>query len=342
MIHIFLGDSVSVPVPLTFGGAVFVPGDEWSLIATAKASPAHPDARAVIQKATGAGITAAGSTATLDIVPADTIDLAPGRLFWDIQAQRIAEPHEVRTVAFFDMLLVRDITRETTTSVPVFTTNPPFPGGGGAVTSVNGRTGVVVGLAEQSSLDSAVASLESQLAGLGTFSALDNNGSATISVASLTTAATVYANGATFGYNNSAAASNHRGALGLGEFALLNNDGSAGLDVSSVSAGGSVGCDTVNANTGNIASVSVSTSTAFGNNVAFTYGTNSASNHRTALGLGSFATLNNNGTVSLSVSTAQVVTGLQVGGKRHRHRRHLWRDHHRHSLPNGQQYRHGG
>jgi hypothetical protein len=123
--------------------------------------------------------------------------------------------------------------------------------------------------------------------------------STTISVASLTTAATVYANGATFGYNNSAAASNHRGALGLGEFALLNNDGSAGLDVSSVSAGGSVGCDTVNANTGNIASISVSTSTAFGNNVAFTYGTNSASNHRTALGLGSFATLDTDDTASL-------------------------------------------
>jgi hypothetical protein len=39
-----------------------------------------------------------------------------------------------------------------------------------------------------------------------------------------------------------------------------------------------------------------------------------ASQARTALGLGSFATLDNNGTASLSVSTAQVVSGLQVGG----------------------------
>jgi hypothetical protein len=138
---VYLGDSASITAALKMDGAPFSPGAEWNLIATAKADPyADPDSAALIQKASGAGLTVSAAVATLSLVPQDTAHLPAGVIHWDIQAQRISPPHEVRTVAVFRMELVRDVTRQTSTSIPIFTTEPPFPGGESFVPNPAGQT----------------------------------------------------------------------------------------------------------------------------------------------------------------------------------------------------------
>ena len=120
----FNGDSVTHDIPLAWRGEAFEPGVDWLLIWTAKEDPADPDSAAVIQKASGVGITAEGSVASVAVVPADTVEAAQRVLFWDVQAQH-ATTGEVRTVAIGSLRLTRDVTRETTTSIPVQTTEPP-------------------------------------------------------------------------------------------------------------------------------------------------------------------------------------------------------------------------
>jgi hypothetical protein len=122
-----IGDSTTFTLPLRWKKAAFTPGNDWSLIFTAKSDPDDSDANAKIQKATGAGLTATGSNAALDIVPADTLTLPDEVLFCDIQAQHTTSG-EVRTVWQERWQLARDITRETTTSIPIFTTAPGFVG----------------------------------------------------------------------------------------------------------------------------------------------------------------------------------------------------------------------
>jgi hypothetical protein len=133
----YIGDSKTFSLPLRWGNKAFVPGDEWGLIFTVKADEAHTDEQAKIQKSSvrEAGISISGSTALVSLVPQDTNDttpLAPETYYWDIQAQRIASPNDVRTVAKGRLVLVRDVTRLTTSSIPIHTTNPPYPGAGGA------------------------------------------------------------------------------------------------------------------------------------------------------------------------------------------------------------------
>jgi hypothetical protein len=128
----YLGDSVAHEVPLRWKREAFTPGADWTLIFTAKLDPADLDSAAVIQKASGIGITTSGATATVATVPADTSGLPARDLFWDIQAQHV-ETGEVRTVAVGMLRLSRDATRLTATSIDIYTTHPPFPGAGGDV-----------------------------------------------------------------------------------------------------------------------------------------------------------------------------------------------------------------
>lgn len=125
----FLGDSITHLIPLRWQGAAFEPGSDWLLIFTVKVDTADADDGAVIQKASGLGISVAGALASVAMVPQDTVDVTTKTLLWDIQAQH-ATTGEVRTVASGNLRLIRDITRLTETSIPIHTTEPPYPSGG--------------------------------------------------------------------------------------------------------------------------------------------------------------------------------------------------------------------
>ena len=129
-IRINCGDSKTLAIPLTVDGlatgAAFEPAAGDTLIFTVKASPEDTDAAALIQKVTGAGITFSGSTASAEIVYDDTATLDAQVAYFDVQCQALADG-AVTTCAIGRIQLVRDITRETTTSIPVYTTNPPVP-----------------------------------------------------------------------------------------------------------------------------------------------------------------------------------------------------------------------
>ena len=56
----YCGDSITHVIPLTWQGAAFTPGSDWTLIWTAKLSAKDDDAHSVIQKTTGAGISTTG------------------------------------------------------------------------------------------------------------------------------------------------------------------------------------------------------------------------------------------------------------------------------------------
>ncbi len=134
----YLGDSRTLSLPLTWQGAAFTPGVNWGLIWTAKRKASDDDAAAIIQKASGAGIEVTASTAYIALVPEDTLEQIPGTLVTDVQAQHVTTG-EIRTVNFTYLSLLRDVTRETTTSIPVITTQPPVPwpaGGGTDLTHV--------------------------------------------------------------------------------------------------------------------------------------------------------------------------------------------------------------
>jgi len=126
MTTLFLGDSQSLEIPLTWNGLAFTPGDDWSLIWTLKAAASDLDSAAKIQKATGAGITVDETTATIELVPQDSTSLAAARYVSDVQAQHVTTG-EVRTVAYEKVEFVRDVTRSTQTSIPIRTTAAPHP-----------------------------------------------------------------------------------------------------------------------------------------------------------------------------------------------------------------------
>jgi hypothetical protein len=140
----FIGDTNHHTVPMAWAGEAFEPGTSWSLIWTAKRSAADDDNSAVIQKATGAGISVTEDTATIELVPDDTLFLPATQLIWDLQAQSLTTG-EVRTVAFGGLKLTRDVTRRTTTSLPIFTAQPGIPIAGKSAYEVaveNGFSGI--------------------------------------------------------------------------------------------------------------------------------------------------------------------------------------------------------
>lgn len=146
---LFMGDGATVDIPLHFDDPSYDPSSAVGIF-TAKLSDSDADDQALIQKVTGAGLefvsTAAGWVARLEFVRDDTVDLRPGFAVYDVQCQRAGE--SPRTAAKALLTLIRDVTRNLTTSVPVYTAQPPFPGGTpegiAGVASVNGRAGVVV------------------------------------------------------------------------------------------------------------------------------------------------------------------------------------------------------
>lgn len=145
----YIGDTGTHPIALARKGVAFSPGASWNLIFTVKPTAATADSGAVIQKTSSVGITTVTSTATVVILPEDTVSLTEGERVWDIQAQHLTTG-EVATVANGRMKLVRDITRSTTTTIPIYTANPaiPYTGPTGATgpagpTGATGATGPI-------------------------------------------------------------------------------------------------------------------------------------------------------------------------------------------------------
>ncbi len=134
----YIRDSAIFTVPLEWDGAAFTPGTEWGLIATYKRAITDADSAAVFQKASTAGIIHAGNFALIAVVPEDTAALTGEiTLEFDVQARHTITG-AVRTVARGKTLFKLDVTRETETSVPLYTTDPPYPNGiTGNVESVN-------------------------------------------------------------------------------------------------------------------------------------------------------------------------------------------------------------
>ena len=176
----FLGDSNSFDIPLTWDGIAFEPDGDWTLIFTAKNRATDPDDLAVFQKATGAGITVTDSTATVTTVPDDTNTLRACNLVCDIQAQNTTTG-EVRTVAYARLSLTRDVTREVTVSVPIYTTeeyvskgetgDPGEPGQPGPAPSGTGFVKVVDGVLQTPSATIP----NTDITGLGTASTADSS-----------------------------------------------------------------------------------------------------------------------------------------------------------------------
>lgn len=127
----YIGDSSSWAISLTHPvtGAAFTPGNDYGLVATFKNRESDPDSIAVIQKATGAGITVSGSTATVTLVRADTEGFCECNLHFGIRATH-NDTGASFTVAEKRVKLEKPTTLETTTSVDVVTTETPLPFGG--------------------------------------------------------------------------------------------------------------------------------------------------------------------------------------------------------------------
>lgn len=138
----FIGDQIILTLPLkNADGTTFTPGSDYALIFTAKNYDTDADADAVIQLTTGAGIVHSTSNAICMIHPAATADLRARTLVFDIQAQHVVTGEVVKTAAYGNLRLVRDVTRLAVTSIPVVTTEDPLPfGASGTVTSVSVTT----------------------------------------------------------------------------------------------------------------------------------------------------------------------------------------------------------
>lgn len=116
------GDTRSITIPLALRGVAYAAPEGTQFILSIKRSLSDADELAVIQKATGAGLTYASNAATAEFVPADTRNQAVQRLVYDVQAH---EPDgEVYTVALGTASITGDVTHGTDTAIPIYTTNP--------------------------------------------------------------------------------------------------------------------------------------------------------------------------------------------------------------------------
>ena len=94
---------------LTITATASLTGSEVAF--TAKRNRRDADADAVIRKSTGAGsVSVDGATASVTIDAADTDELDPVALYWDVQV--IDSSDKVRTVASGRLAVLADVTRE--------------------------------------------------------------------------------------------------------------------------------------------------------------------------------------------------------------------------------------
>lgn len=141
----YAGDLKSLTIALTndvLSGSPtsFTPGAGYHLIFTAKESKNASDAGAKFQYATGVGITHSSTNAVVSVHPVDTRNHGGKTLYFDIQAQSLSSADDVRTVAEGTLVLKRDATRQTTTSVPLHTIDEgvPYTGPAGSILNIDG------------------------------------------------------------------------------------------------------------------------------------------------------------------------------------------------------------
>lgn len=128
------GDSRTLTCALTLDGVAYDPPVGSIVLFTVKLNTAEEDVDALFQKTLGYGLLLSGSTATVSIVPNDTQFALGDRAKYaaDIQVQEPdADGSDVYTVWRASITFDLDATRELTTSVPIYTSNPPLPGTGG-------------------------------------------------------------------------------------------------------------------------------------------------------------------------------------------------------------------
>ncbi len=113
-------------------GEFFLVADDSSalMIFTAKKDRNDPDSKAIFQKTSGLGleVDSAGNV-LVELVPEDTSALRGMlTLYCDLQYQ----DNTIGVITIWSGLLLVDVpvTRSLTSSVPIYTTNPPVPGGG--------------------------------------------------------------------------------------------------------------------------------------------------------------------------------------------------------------------
>ena len=134
-LKMFRGDSVSFPIATDTNHDLTTAS---SILFTAKNTAHDTDDAAIVQKALGTGIAVVDATnLTLDIVPQDTADISTvySALVWDVQIQEAGGA--VRTVASGTLQVELDVTQQTATSIPVYTSQPPVPGSGSATAFVH-------------------------------------------------------------------------------------------------------------------------------------------------------------------------------------------------------------
>jgi hypothetical protein len=133
-LDVIRGDSAELPIQMALAGEPFFPGAGYTLIWTLKRRASDPDSAAIVQKMSGGlGITVEESIAKVALVSVDTAAREVDRPYaWDLQAQETATG-KVHTVAIGKLTLEADITRGTTISIPVYTTEPAALLAGGVI-----------------------------------------------------------------------------------------------------------------------------------------------------------------------------------------------------------------
>lgn len=136
------GDTTVLSIPLTRDNLVTTPGTPWNpgvtppavgathnLIFSVKRKKSDHDALSLFQYTSGAGIVhdPANEMAIITIHPDDSKAHGGKELFFDVQSEDLTTGDEVGTVAMGSLVLKRDVTRQTTTSVPVHTLDPSIP-----------------------------------------------------------------------------------------------------------------------------------------------------------------------------------------------------------------------
>lgn len=171
-ITFYSGDKKTVLIPLQneADGTSFTPSTNYNLIFTAKIKNTASDAEAKFQYLTGAGITHSTSNASVVFHPNDTRALGGKTLYWDIQAQHLTNADDIRTVAYGTIVLKRDTTRQTTTSVPINTIGVAVPYTGPA--GPTGATGATGAAGPNTVSTSTTTSISGLLKGTGTNVAL--------------------------------------------------------------------------------------------------------------------------------------------------------------------------
>ena len=142
MYTITRGDTVSLDLPLTLGGLPYCMLSGSNYLLTVKNSLSDPDSAAVVQKALGAGLRLdLPSNLWVDFVPIDFYNQTNTSFFFDVQAQESGGA--IRTVFFDTLGVTTDVTLLTGSSIPIHTTNPPYPGG--TILTVTGSNGIFSG-----------------------------------------------------------------------------------------------------------------------------------------------------------------------------------------------------